>query len=71
MNTLLIIVVKKPNARNFLLSDTELFTVTGVDFTGALYVRNIDGSESKAYICLFTCATTSDSCSSPGMYKTH
>ena len=30
------------------------FEVTGVDFTGALYVRN-HGTESKAYICLFTC----------------
>ena len=30
------------------------FEVTGVDFTGALYVRD-HGTESKAYICLFTC----------------
>ena len=33
------------------------FTVTGVDFTGALYVRTKTGEE-KAYICLFTCANT-------------
>ena len=33
------------------------FEVTGVDFTGALYVRE-DGTERKVYICLFTCATT-------------
>ena len=33
------------------------FTVTGVDFTGALYVRTKSGEE-KAYICLFTCANT-------------
>jgi len=33
------------------------FTVTGVDFAGALYVR--DGKEEeKVYICLFTCAAT-------------
>ena len=34
------------------------FTVTGVDFTGALKVRNKNGKDSKAYICLFTCAST-------------
>ena len=33
------------------------FTVTGVDFTGALYVRTKTGEE-KAYICLFTCTNT-------------
>ena len=30
------------------------FEITGVDFTGALFVRN-HGSEHKVYICLFTC----------------
>ena len=34
------------------------FSVTGVDFTGALYVKNPTGSEKKCYICLFTCAAT-------------
>ena len=36
------------------IKDTRLapFTVTGIDFTGALYVHQ------EAYICLFTCATT-------------
>ena len=33
------------------------FTVTGVDFTGTLYVRT-KGEEAKAYICLFTCANS-------------
>ena len=33
------------------------FEVTGVDFTGAFYVRD-DGTERKIYIYLFTCATT-------------
>ena len=33
------------------------FHVTGVDFTGALFVRD-SGGEQKVYICLFTCANT-------------
>lgn len=33
------------------------FSVTGVDFTGALFVRST-GGEQKVYICLFTCANT-------------
>ena len=33
------------------------FEVTGVDFTGALYVRSNAG-ETKVYICLFTCAVS-------------
>ena len=33
------------------------FTITGVDFTGALYVRAYQG-ESKVYLCLFTCAVS-------------
>ena len=37
--------------------DLPPFTVTGIDFTGALYVQQ--GSvEVKVYICLFTCAMT-------------
>ena len=39
------------------IQETEPFNVTGVDFTGALYMRE-KGGESKAYICLFTCAVT-------------
>ena len=31
--------------------------MTGVDFTGALYVRCSDG-EQKVYVCLFTCAVS-------------
>jgi hypothetical protein len=34
------------------------FTVTGVDFTGALYISTKDRMETKAYICLFTCGST-------------
>ena len=33
------------------------FSVTGVDFTGALFVRSLGGEE-KVYICLFTYANT-------------
>ena len=33
------------------------FSVCGVDFTGALYVREGE-TKRKIYICLFTCATT-------------
>ena len=40
------------------LREEPPFTVTGVDFTGALKVRKKDGQEGKAYICLFTCAST-------------
>ena len=37
--------------------DAPPFTVTVVDFTGALYVWK-NPEELKVYICLFTCATT-------------
>ena len=36
---------------------TQPFQVTGVDFTGALYVRGPEG-EMKVFVCLFTCAVT-------------
>ena len=39
------------------MHDVVPFTVTGIDFTGALYIQ-MNGVESKVYICLFTCATT-------------
>nr|XP_006815894.1 PREDICTED: uncharacterized protein LOC102809802 [Saccoglossus kowalevskii] len=38
---------------------TPPFSVTGVDFTGALYIRTPTScKETKVYICLFTCAVT-------------
>ena len=43
-----------PHART---QDLPPFTVTGIDFTGALYVQQ-GSAEVKVYICLFTCATT-------------
>ena len=36
---------------------SQPFSITGVDFTGALYVKDSTG-ERKVYICLFTCACT-------------
>ena len=39
------------------VQETAPFAVTGVDFTGPLYVRS-ESSETKCYICLFTCAVT-------------
>ena len=39
------------------VSQLNPFAVTGVDFTGALYVRTTEG-EPKVYLCLFTCAVT-------------
>ena len=39
------------------ITSQQPFNMTGVDFTGALYIRE-KGGESKAYICLFTCAVT-------------
>ena len=40
------------------VKEAPAFTVTGVDFTGALYIKNPTGTEAKAYVCLFTCAVT-------------
>ena len=40
------------------ITKTLPFTVTGVDFTGALYIKCPPGTESKVYVCLFTCAAT-------------
>jgi len=37
------------------VTESQPFTVTGVDFTGALYVK-AEEQEKTVYICLFTCA---------------
>ncbi|XP_060594285.1 uncharacterized protein LOC132748690 [Ruditapes philippinarum] len=42
----------------FRVESSPPFTVTGLDFIVALYVREETGRESKAYVCLFTCAST-------------
>ena len=39
------------------MSQLNPFQVTGVDFTGALYVRTPNG-EGKVYMCLFACAVS-------------
>jgi transposase InsO family protein len=39
------------------VQDSTPFSVTGVDFTGALFVKT-PTKEEKVYICLFTCAAT-------------
>ncbi len=46
------------NRQNYTLQDERPFTVTGVDFTGALKVKDTNFKTMKAYICLFTCAST-------------
>ena len=40
------------------VQDVPPFTVTGIDFTGALYVKQDNGEEQNMYICLFICATS-------------
>ena len=49
---------KAPPLPKIRILDAPPFTVTGVDYTGALIVRNNNGTLQKAYICLFTCAST-------------
>ena len=39
------------------VTQSPLFSVSGVDFTGAVYVKDVQG-EKKVYICLFTCDAT-------------
>ena len=40
------------------VSDLPPFTHTGVDYAGPLYIAEKNGTMGKAYICLFTCAST-------------
>ena len=39
-------------------STEPLFSNTGIDFAGPLYVRGAGSTEAKVYICLFTCTST-------------
>ena len=49
-----------PPLPDFRVSDSPPFTHTGLDFAGPLYVQDSKNLvvTSKAYICLFTCAST-------------
>ena len=40
------------------VQEASPFTVTGVDYAGALYVKDSEETFKKAYLCLFTCAST-------------
>ena len=44
-----------PPLVKYRVSNSNPFTITGVDFSGALYVRTAEG-ECKVYLCLFTYA---------------
>ena len=46
-----------PPLPKFRVATSQPFSITGVDFTGALYVKDSTG-EKKVYICLFTCSCT-------------
>jgi len=49
-----------PDLPNERVSEDPPFSHTGVDFAGPLYVSSVKqpGSQEKAYVCLFTCAST-------------
>ncbi|XP_045206090.2 uncharacterized protein LOC123558274 [Mercenaria mercenaria] len=47
-----------PSLPTYRVKNSSPFAVTGIDFSGALYVRGESGRESKTYVCLFTCAAT-------------
>ena len=46
-----------PDPPEICTRESEPFTITGIDFTGAMYVQDFN-TKAKVYICLFTCATT-------------
>ena len=48
---------RPPSLLTWRLEDSPPFTVTGVDFTGALHVKTLF-REIKAYVCLFDCVNT-------------
>jgi hypothetical protein len=47
-----------PPLMKYRVHDSTPFFVAGVDYTGAVYVKDSSGTECKVYICLFTCAST-------------
>ena len=40
------------------VNEQPLFSSVGIDFAGPFYLHDKEGQESKAYICLWTCAST-------------
>jgi len=50
--------VESPPLPRYRIEESPPFSVTGVDLTGALYVRDRTECQTKVYICLFTCAST-------------
>jgi hypothetical protein len=50
--------VESPPLPRYRIEESPPFSVTGVDLTGALYVRDRSECQTKVYICLFTCAST-------------
>ena len=50
--------VNPPPLPTFRITQSDPFQITGVDYTGALRVKDTANEIKKAYIVLFTCATT-------------
>jgi len=50
--------VSSPNLPCARVSEDPPFAYTGVDFAGPLFTSNKEDTLNKAYICLFTCAST-------------
>ena len=46
-----------PPLQKWRISESPPFSVTGVDYTGEIYVKE-NGEKRKVYICLFTCAVS-------------
>ena len=47
-----------PPLPTFRVEESPPFAHTGVDFAGPLYVKKVDGTTKKVWICLFTCCVT-------------
>jgi len=53
--------VSPPDLPSFWVLEDPLFSHTGIDYAGPLYVHDpsLEGSTmSKAYVCLYTCCST-------------
>ena len=47
--------VHSPPLPDMRVTGSQPFQVTGIDYAGPLYVRNVNKEVAKVYICLFTC----------------